>query len=140
MFHYWIQRHDYSIAREEHKVSLRDAIEAFENFDWGSELAIFNEDDVERNCPPGIGFHNGYERSSAGTMLLHICLKDADTVFFSFHHSLSVDKKMFGLLKDVKEDVNQVADFPRDKAPELIRWFFTGRTDWIVETPESVSS
>lgn len=139
MFGFWIQRHDYSISREEKKASLRDAVEAFENHNWDRELAAFVEGDTEWNCPPGIGYHNGYDRNVPGTMLLHICPKDADTVFFSFHHTLSVDRKMFGLLKDVKEEVKHVAEFPRDRMPELIRWLFTGRTDWILETPENIS-
>lgn len=135
MYSYWIEKHDYSMAAEAKDVSLRDALEAFESYDWDSELTAFDRNDPHGNCPPGIGYHDGYDGKTPGTMLLHICPRDGQTVFFNLIHSVKIEKRLLGLLNNVEQEEHCVADFPRQRVPELVRWFLTGRTDWILDIP-----
>jgi hypothetical protein len=128
---YWIQRHDYS-GQDFPKVSADEAIAAFSDFDWATELAA-GAPDPERNCPPGIGFHNGFgEAENPDPMLLHICPKDLENVSFHFHFGRREARWLFGLLKGSEEQIHDVEDYPIRLIPELIRTFFEGGIDDIL--------
>lgn len=71
-FDYWIQRHDYS-SDEKIGISVGEAIQAFTEFDWAGELAKFDISEQDKNCPPGMGIHNGFNRSQSDAVLLHMC-------------------------------------------------------------------
>lgn len=71
-FSYWIQKHDYSSGNTR-DVTVQEAVEVYVGFDWQHELAAYDENAEDRNCPPGIGFHNGFDGSNPEAMLLHIC-------------------------------------------------------------------
>lgn len=131
---YWIQRHDYS-AQDFPEATADEAAAAFSGFDWAGELAAAGPEQG-RDCPPGIGFHNGFgEAANPDPMLLHICPNDADSVLFHFHHDRHETRWLFGLLKGTAERIHTVQDYPTRRVPDLIRLFFKGRTDEILAIP-----
>ena len=129
MVGYWVQRHDYAMAVEAENVTVRQAIEAFQGFDWQAELASFDEQDETRNCPPGIGLNNGFFEGRPDGSFLHICPNDGETVFFNFDYRQP--RKIFGLFASTKEHRHYVETFPVDRVPELIGWFFEGGIEKI---------
>ena len=131
MFRYWIQSHDYSSTPEVEKVSLAQAIRAFQEHDWQRELDAYDEADDARNCPPGIGYHDGYDGTVPKGRLLHICLKDPATVFFNFHYTET--GKLLGLIPTAGEAIHYVGAFERSRVPELLRLFFEDRTEDILK-------
>ncbi|MDB4444228.1 hypothetical protein N9174_02700 [bacterium] len=129
MFSYWLQKHDYE-SEETENVSLNQAISAFNDFDWDGELNA-NTDKPENggDCPPGIGYHNGFGSKSDG-MLLHICPIDSETIFFNFHYSVS--KRFLGLVPYRADKIHYVARYRRNKVDELIRYLFSGNIESIL--------
>ncbi len=129
MFSLWIQKHDYSTEDTEN-VSLNQAISAFNDFDWESELkSITDTPENDEDCSPGIGYHNGFGSNSDG-MLLHICPIDADTIFFNFHYPMF--RKFLGLVPYRIKKVHYVATYPRNKVEALIRYLFNGQIERIL--------
>lgn len=120
-FSYWIQRHDYS-SEGVNDVTAQQAIEAYARFDWRRELAAYDEDAEDRDCPPGIGFHNGYDGDNPEAMLLHICPKDAATVFLFFQRRSQ--KRVLGLWNVEIEDERYADTVAGTLVPGLIRSFF----------------
>lgn len=136
---YWIQRHDYS-AQDFPETSLDEAVAAFKGFDWAAELAAGNPDQ-KCDCPPGIGFHNGFgEADNPSPMLLHICPNDDDSVYFNFHFGRREARWLFGLLKGTEEQIHYVDDYPVSHVPDLIRAFFEGGLDDILAIPGETST
>ena len=120
-FSYWIQKHDFS-AEDFSDVTVQEAIEAYVRFDWQRELAAYDENAEDRSCPPGIGFHNGFDGNNPEAMLLHICPKDAATVFFNFHRRSQ--KRILGLWRTTSDDVRYAESVAGALVPDLIRSFF----------------
>ena len=129
MAEYWIQLHDYSSTT--HKIaSSSEAKHAFESFDWGSELASFDEDDSERNCPPGIGVSNGFSLTEDGAILLHVCPLDSDSVSLSVHCSRRV--KPLGVFPRVKQAVKYVDSIEKSQVNDLIDLVFAGDSEALM--------
>lgn len=120
---YWIQLHDYSSKTYEN-VSAHQAKRAFHTFDWNSELDKFDEDDPDRNCPPGIGVGNGLPLDQPGGILLHVCPVDDYSVFLSIHCTREV--RFLGLFPRVKQMVNYIDPYERSQVDPLIDWVFSG--------------
>ncbi|MDJ0609742.1 MAG: hypothetical protein QNJ67_12265 [Kiloniellales bacterium] len=120
-FSYWIQRHDYS-AENFGDVTADEAIRAYADYDWGSELAAYDEDSDDRDCPPGIGFHNGYDGSNPEGMLLHICPLDATTVFLNFQRKTA--RRLLGVFPVMVDDVHYAEAVQAVLVPDLIRSLF----------------
>ena len=128
-FGYWIQKHDYS-SEDFSDVTADQAIMAYAAFDWRRELASYDEEAEDRDCPPGIGFHNGYGHGNPEAMLLHICPKDARTVFINFHRRSRKHSRWFG--KGSVEDVRYAESVGGALVPDLIRSFFALDQDSIL--------
>ena len=129
MFNYWIQRHDYSSA-EVTKVSVNETINAFLKFDWGHELkSIVNDPTQEKDCPPGIGIHNGFGKRK-NAMLLHICPIDTASVFFNFHYPQKL--KFLGIFNYRIESTKYVEFYSFAKVPEIIHALFNEKLDSIL--------
>lgn len=120
---YWIQLHDYSSTTYEN-VTLNQAKRAFRGFDWNFELDRFDEDDPDRNCPPGIGFSNGIPLTEAGAILLHVCPVDDESVFLSVH--CTREQKLLGLFPRTKELGNYVDPYDKSRVDSLIEHVFSG--------------
>ena len=120
-FAYWIQKHDYS-AEDTSDVTVEQAVAAYLEFDWRPELAAYDETDEGRNCPPGIGIHNGYDGSNPEAMLLHICPRDETTVFFNFHRRSQ--SRFLGLWQTSSEDTDYAERVASALVPDLIRALF----------------
>jgi hypothetical protein len=120
-YHYWIQRYDFS-SQEYKNVSAEKAINAFNEFDWDTELSHQNKSDESESCPSGIGIHNGYGEAKPNQSLLHICPIDKNNVFFNLHYPVS--KKLLGFIPYVKEEIYYAKNVPKIIIPELIRLFF----------------
>ena len=120
-FSYWIQRHDYS-SESENDVTAQQAIEAYIGVDWRRELAAYDEDREDRDCPPGIAIHIGYDDSNPDAMLLHICPKDAATVFLCLQRRSQ--KRVLGLWDLDVEDEKYADTVAGTLVPDLIRSFF----------------
>ncbi len=121
-FSYWIQRHDYS-SEDVSNVTVQEAIAAYARFDWQRELAAYDENSEDRSCPPGIGFHNGFDGQSTEAMLLHICPKDATTVFLNFHRRSQ--KRFLGFWHTTNDDVRYAESVAGALVPDLIQDFFS---------------
>lgn len=129
MFNYWIQKHDYS-SIEETDVSEIDTINAFKNFDWENELKSFEDDPaLEKDCPAGIGIHNGFGQNK-NAILLHICPKDKDSVFFNFYYPQK--RKFIGIFPYTEEKKYYLESYPLEKLPELIHEVFKLNFDFIL--------
>lgn len=133
MFHYWIQKYDYSVT-ETKEVSLQEAIQAFHQVDWEQELYAFHHDEPEegKNCPPGIGFHTGFDVDPSAT-LLHICPIDDAQVMFTFHYPYT--KKVLWLFPRQYRKVHAVASYPIDQVDALIELFFQQADNEIQSIP-----
>lgn len=130
MFSYWIQKHDYS-SIEETDVSVNEAIDAFKSFDWGNELKSIEDDPkLEKDCPAGIGIHNGFGQNKKA-VLLHICPKDKDSVFFNFHYPLK--KKFMGIFPYISDKIYYLESYPIEKVQELIHAVFNNNYDHILK-------
>ena len=128
MFSYWIQKHDYS-SIEETDVSENEVIDAFKTFDWENELKSFEDDPtLEKDCPAGIGIHNGFGQNK-NAVLLHICPKDKDSVFFNFHYLQK--KKFIGIFPYTAEETYYLENYPLEKVHELIHAVFNDNYDHI---------
>jgi len=124
----WIQKHDYS-SIEETNVSENGTINAFKNFDRENELKSFEDDpELGKDCPPRIGIHNGFGQNK-NTLLLHICPKDKDSVFFNFHYPIK--KKFLGLFTYSTEAIKYTESFQFEKVPGLIHALFNSDFDYI---------
>lgn len=119
-FSYWIQRHDYS-SDGRSGVTAQQAIEAYVEVDWRRELAAYDEEREDRDCPPGIALHIGHD-SGPEAMLLHICPKDAATVFLCFQRRSQ--RRVLGLWDVEVEDERYADTVAGTLVPELIRSFF----------------
>ncbi|MEM7221648.1 MAG: hypothetical protein AAF495_01630 [Pseudomonadota bacterium] len=120
MFSYWIQCHDYG-SEDFGAVSLNGAIEAFESFDWARVLALFDEDDDARNCPPGMGLHDGFGSGNPETRLLHLCPIDEQSLFFNLHYPRK--RKWLGFIPTKSQEIHYANPYPRRQVPLLIRQF-----------------
>jgi hypothetical protein len=119
--YYWIQKSDYST--EYFKIESKNkAIDSIKNINWINELKIYNENDKNNNCPPGIGFHNGLEDGKYFTTLLHICPIDDKKVFFNFHYS--IEKKFLGIIKYDSSEIFYKEEFPFENVDKLIESYF----------------
>lgn len=129
-YHYWIQRYDYS-SKEFKNISLKQAIMAFNDYDWEKELSSFQEGSGGKDCPPGIGIHNDYDGVKKRGKLLHICPNDKAGVFFNFHY-FTYERSLF-ILKSKKENIHYVKDYPKNRVPELIKLFFDNKIHKILD-------
>jgi hypothetical protein len=130
MFSFWIQKHDYS-SIEKADVSENEAINAFKNFDWENELKSFADDPaLGKDCPAGIGIHNGFGQNK-NAVLIHICPKDKDSVFFNFHYHKK--RKFIGLFPYFTEEIKYAESFQFENVPELIHAAFNGNYDYILK-------
>lgn len=128
-FSYWIQRHDYS-SEDFSDVTAEEAVMAYAAFDWRRELDAFDPYDEDRDCPPGIGFHNGFDGSNPEAQLLHICPMNARTVFLHFHRRSQRRSRWFG--EASVEDVRHAECVGGTLVPGLIRSFFVLDQDSIL--------
>ena len=129
MAEYWIQRHDYSSTTHKNS-SPRETKQAFRTFDWDSELEMFNENDPERNCPPGIGISNGVSLTEDGAILLHICPLDSESASLNIHCSRR--GKLFGIFPRMEQAINSVGAIKRSRVDELIDLVFAGDSDALL--------
>ena len=130
MFSYWIQKHDYS-SIEETDVSENDTVNAFKAFNWENELKSFEDDPaLGKDCPAGIGIHNGFGQNK-NAVLLHICPKDQDSVFFNFHYPHK--KKFIGIFPYTSEETYYFESYPLEKVQELIHAVFNNNYDHILK-------
>ena len=129
MAEYWIQLHDYSSTTHKN-ASPRETKNAFWTFDWDSELASFDENDPEKNCPPGIGVSNGVPLTEDGAILLHVCPLDSDSAFLSIHCSRR--GKLLGILPRVEQAINSVDMIKRSQVDELIDLVFSGDSESLL--------
>lgn len=123
MVEYWIQLHDYSSTTHKN-ASPRETKNTFRTFDWDSELKGFDENDPERNCPPGIGISNGMPLTEDGAILLHVCPLGSNSASLNIHCSRL--GKMFGVFPTLKKDTNFVESIERSRVDSLIDLVFAG--------------
>lgn len=129
MFSYWIQKNDYS-SIEKNNVSENETITAFKNYDWESELKSFEENpSIGKDCSAGIGIHNGFGQNK-NSVLLHICPKDKDTVFFNFHYPQI--NLFIGILPYTTKETLFLESYPRKQVHELIHAVFNDNYDYIL--------
>ncbi len=129
MAEYWIQLHDYS--RTEYKnASPNETKNAFRTFNWDSELASFDENDPERNCPPGFGISNGIPLTEDGAILLHVCPLDSGSVFLNIHCSRI--GQMFGIFPKVKQATKCIDSIERSRVDGLIDLVFSGESEALL--------
>ncbi len=126
---YWIQLHDYSSTTYEN-ASLSRAKRAMYAFDWNSELDKFDEDDPNRNCPPGIGFSNGVPLTEPGAILLHVCPIDDEFVFLSVH--CTEERKLLGLFPRLKETGNYIDPYEKSRVDSLIEHVYSGNHEALL--------
>lgn len=129
-FYYWIQKTDYT-TEEEELSGLEEALAIYRDTDWATLVADYDEDDGEKNCPPGIGFHNGFDEGNRDAGLLHICPYDDKTVYFNFNYP--VDRKFLWLFTVKGLEFYERDNLPVDRVEELIRLFFTGDYEAILK-------
>ena len=130
MIGYWIQRHDYS-ADDVSDSSLEQTMKAFNDFDWDLELSQFNENIEGKDCPPGIGINNGIPLNEKRGFLLHICPIDKQKIFFNFHYQKP--SSIFGIRIGTSSEVYNVAEYPKSEVPNLIKQFYAGKYNQILE-------
>lgn len=131
---YWIQRHDYT-SQDFPAVDLDGAVAAFRDYGWAAELAAGGPEDG-RNCPSGMGIHNGFgDLDNDDPRLLHICPFNETSVFFHLHYDRRETKRLFGLLTGRNQRDHYVETYPLEDVPHLIRLFYQGRLDDILAIP-----
>ena len=129
-YHYWIQKHDYSLE-EFNNVTINQTIKAFIDYDWRSELASYIERSGDKDCPPGIGIHDGFDDTNIKGELLHICPYNETEVFFNYHYYTS--EKILIFFKTNKDNIHYVKSYSKVKVPELIAFFFNNKRHKILE-------
>ena len=129
MVEYWIQLHDYSSTTYK-DASPIETKNAFKTFDWDLELERFDENDPERNCPPGIGVSNGVPLTEDGAILLHVCPLDTDSAFVNIHCSHL--GRTFGIFPKVKQDTKYVESIDRLRVDGLIDLVCSGDSEALL--------
>ena len=128
-FTYWIQRHDYS-SQDFGVASISEAINAFNKFDWDLEQSLTIDGSGDKDCPAGIGISNGYSENESTKSLLHICIGDKNNFFLNLHYP--VEKKYFGFIPYIKEEIYYVNKIPKSKVSEIIRLFYEAKFEEII--------
>ncbi len=126
---YWIQRHDYS-SEEFDAASAQIVVDAFEAFDWSSEVKLAEAGEDDRDCPPGLGLHDGFGDHNDAT-LVHICPQADGTLTVNAHWP--VPGKILGLFNVTKREVHFSEGIARDQVFRLIEPMFVGRPERIRE-------
>ena len=119
----WIQRHDFSY--EELNInSSEEAVNAFENFDWKTELLNLEESE-EEVCPPGFGIvaDDGH--------ILHLCPKESGECLTHFHYPKK-ERILFFFKRKTLGTITR-ENFPWDNGILLIRRMFLGDLGEIIE-------
>jgi len=123
---YWIQRADYS-ATDYDAAEVAEGLRAFETHDWRTELELYGE--LERDgsdcCPPGIGFVD------PDGDILHVCLEVDGRA--TVHYDFTAPGKLFGLIPWSRWRVETWKGVPRSDVLDLIRFFFDGQRDWMLQ-------
>ena len=140
---YWVQYADYSSQMFE--INTReDAIRAFNRIDWETELRKKDEKSG-KDCPPGIGFHNGDANCNEYSRLLHIFLEDKFEAGFILTYvaekpSSDQEEKTKGFFKRIFQKKPKLVNYaqehyPLSKIEYLINLFFTNYEE-ILEIDE----
>lgn len=139
MFSYWIQRHDYTCKDEVTNISVDEAIRAFQTYDWDKERSSVVEGSGDRDCPAGIGIHNGHDdRENPTPQLLHVCPYDESSVFMNIH--VPVTKKILGIFPSTREVVYYVERYPIEEVPDVIRLFFQDDIPQLLQRTQATRS
>lgn len=119
-------------------MTVEEAIQAFQAYDWERELSAMVDESGDHNCPPGIGIHNGFDNpETLHPHLLHICPRDSQSVFLNMHYPLT--KKILGVFSSTREHVHHVDQFPLKDVPTVIRLFFKGDVEHLIQVTRSTS-
>ena len=109
----WLQRHDFS-SEELGNMSKTEMLAAFDSVDWRAERSQGNEDDPNKNCPPGFGI-------VLGGNILHLCPYDDNNMFFHIHYE--TDARFFGIVPIKRKRSHYVESCPISHAPKVISYF-----------------
>lgn len=74
--------------------------------------------------------HNGFGRNK-NAVLLHICPKDKEAVFFNFHYPKK--KKFIGIFPYTSEETYYLESYPLEKVHELIHAVFNDKYEYILK-------
>lgn len=119
----WIQRHDFSY--EELSInSSKEAIAAFQDYDWKKEYSSFNETS-EECCPPGFGI------VSEDRYILHLCPDDSGSCLIHFHYPVR-EKVLFFFTRD-NEKVITRESVSWDEGILLIERMFLGNLEEMID-------
>lgn len=120
MVSYWIQRADFSTS-EHGLVGEHEAVRAFQQYDWLSEVAQARrlEASGAEFCAPGIGFVAEPEH------FLHVCPEGDKAVV---HYYFKERRRLFGLVPNRRPRVLTADSVPPGTVLELIRLFASGQS------------
>ena len=123
---YWTQRADFS-STEYAPVDVDAAVRAFESHDWQDEWRLYDEleDTGAECCLPGIGF----VRQDGD--ILHICPDKNSNAMVHYH--FAAPRKLLGFIPWGSLSGETRFGVARSAVVELIRFFFEGRHDRMIE-------
>jgi len=123
---YWIQRADFS-ATDYGPVGVADGIRAFETHDWRRELDHYSELESAGTecCPPGIVF------ADPSGDVLHVCPGPDGRAMVHYHFPAA--RRLLGLIPLTRSKVETKLGVHRPDVASLIRFFFEGRRDWMLQ-------
>jgi hypothetical protein len=125
----WIQRTDFS-SEEYGDTEPGEAKRIFRDFDWASELARFEpEQEAHTCCACGMGLH-----SEDSSLILHVCPRDSQDVFFHFDWP---KRKRFLWFRWLGQAQAHAAHYPKVQVPRLIDMLYAGEYESIAREAES---
>ena len=122
----WIQLHDLN-SEQLPSVNQEDAISAFRQFDWNTELERLRKaelDDGAEICQPGMGLVAEDGRQ------LQIYPNDATSVHFYLRWPAL--RKAFVWVGNHVEEVHFVEEYPIEAVPALISYYFEDQREEIL--------
>lgn len=125
----WIQKSDYSVD-ERDNVSAEETVRMFENVDWLAELRHRDlNSEGKRDCAPGIIVTNSMNLTKPGSRHIHI--SPVDERMCHVNHETTSQHRFLGILPPLQFEKNY-RDFPLSEVPKLLRLFFDGREEEIL--------
>jgi len=123
MFGYKIRKYDYSFEKVR-TATAEDAIRAFEEYDWDTECALYEERIENKRYPPGIVLHTEIYDGDPGATHMTICPRGESSV--SFDLSFLTGKRL--LSGEAIRVMYFSEHLERNLVPELVRLFYLQKT------------